>query len=134
MTLLSVSDLKVVFTRRGTAPFAAVDGVSFDVAEGRTVGLVGESGCGKSVTSLAIMRLLAKRGNEVSGSVEFEGTDLLRLPMREMRNRRGRDRGSGGGFLARDGLGDRGDRQARGDGKEKRQAACAGQDRHRRSL
>ena len=93
MTLLSVSDLKVVFTRRGTAPFAAVDGVSFDVAEGRTVGLVGESGCGKSVTSLAIMRLLAKRGNEVSGSVEFEGTDLLRLPMREMRNRRGRDLG-----------------------------------------
>ncbi|WP_111768393.1 ABC transporter ATP-binding protein [Nakamurella deserti] len=93
MALLSVSDLKVVFTRRGSAPFAAVDGVSFEVEEGRTVGLVGESGCGKSVTSLAIMRLLNKRGNEVSGSVAFEGTDLLRLSMGEMRDRRGRDLG-----------------------------------------
>ena len=93
MALLSVSDLKVVFTRRGSAPFTAVDGVSFDVEEGRTVGLVGESGCGKSVTSLAIMRLLNKRGNEVSGSVQFEGTDLLRLSMGEMRDRRGRDLG-----------------------------------------
>ncbi len=91
MALLSVSDLKVVFTKRGAAPFAAVDGVSFEVEQGRTVGLVGESGCGKSVTSLAIMRLLARRGNEVSGTVEFEGTDLLQLPIGEMRDRRGRD-------------------------------------------
>ena len=89
--LLSVEDLKVEFTRRGTAPFAAVDGVSFEVAAGSTVGLVGESGCGKSVTSLAIMRLLAKRGNRVSGSVRFEDDDLLALPLNDMRDRRGRD-------------------------------------------
>ncbi|WET79288.1 ABC transporter ATP-binding protein [Amycolatopsis sp. QT-25] len=93
MALLEVRDLKVVFQRRGEKPFTAVDEVSFDVEPGQTVGLVGESGCGKSVTSLAIMRLLAKRGNQVSGSVSFEGTDLLRLSDKEMRDRRGRDLG-----------------------------------------
>jgi peptide/nickel transport system ATP-binding protein len=91
MALLEVRDLKVVFNRKGARPFTAVDGVSFDVDPGQTVGLVGESGCGKSVTSLAIMRLLAKRGNTVSGSVSFEGTDLLSLSDKEMGNRRGRD-------------------------------------------
>ncbi|WP_410611785.1 ABC transporter ATP-binding protein [Amycolatopsis sp. lyj-109] len=93
MALLEVRDLKVDFVRRGERSFTAVDGVSFDVEPGQTVGLVGESGCGKSVTSLAIMRLLARRGNEVSGSVRFEGTDLLKLSDREMRDRRGRDLG-----------------------------------------
>ncbi len=93
MALLEVRDLTVNFTRRGERPFTAVNGVSFDVEPGQTVGLVGESGCGKSVTSLAIMRLLAKRGNEVTGSVRFEGTDLLRISDREMRDRRGRDLG-----------------------------------------
>ncbi|MGC7099359.1 ABC transporter ATP-binding protein [Amycolatopsis lurida] len=93
MALLEVRDLKVVFQRKGERPFTAVDGVSFDVEPGQTVGLVGESGCGKSVTSLAIMRLLAKRGNKVTGSVKFEGTDLLKLGEGEMRDRRGRDLG-----------------------------------------
>ncbi|QRP46486.1 ABC transporter ATP-binding protein [Amycolatopsis sp. FDAARGOS 1241] len=93
MALLEVRDLSVVFQRRGEKPFTAVDGVSFDVEPGQTVGLVGESGCGKSVTSLAIMRLLAKRGNKVSGAVSFEGTDLLKISDREMRDRRGRDLG-----------------------------------------
>src|SRR3954464_6174110 len=93
MALLEVRDLTVDFVRRGERSFTAVDGVSFDVEPGQTVGLVGESGCGKSVTSLAIMRLLAKRGNKVSGSVRFEGTDLLKLSDREMRDRRGRDLG-----------------------------------------
>ncbi|MDT8910816.1 ABC transporter ATP-binding protein [Amycolatopsis sp. PS_44_ISF1] len=93
MALLEVRDLKVVFQRRGEDPFTAVDGVTFDVEPGQTVGLVGESGCGKSVTSLAIMRLLAKRGNQVSGSVSFEGTDLMKISDREMRDRRGRDLG-----------------------------------------
>jgi peptide/nickel transport system ATP-binding protein len=93
MALLEVRDLKVDFVRRGEKSFTAVDGVSFDVEPGQTVGLVGESGCGKSVTSLAIMRLLAKRGNKVSGSVRFEGADLLKLSDREMRDRRGRDLG-----------------------------------------
>ncbi len=93
MTLLDVRDLSVVFTRRGEEPFAAVDGVSFSVEAGQTVGLVGESGCGKSVTSLAIMRLLPRRGNAVSGTVRFDGTDLLRLSDDKMRDRRGRDIG-----------------------------------------
>ncbi|SFW58145.1 ABC transporter ATP-binding protein [Amycolatopsis australiensis] len=93
MALLEVRDLTVQFVRRGEQPFTAVDNVSFDVEPGQTVGLVGESGCGKSVTSLAIMRLLAKRGNKVSGSVRFEGTDLLTLSDKDMRDRRGRDLG-----------------------------------------
>jgi peptide/nickel transport system ATP-binding protein len=89
--LLSVRDLSVTFGRRGEDPFAAVDGVSFEVAPGQTVGLVGESGCGKSVTSLAIMRLLPARGNRVRGEVDFDGVNLLRLSARAMRDRRGRD-------------------------------------------
>ncbi|HET6703602.1 ABC transporter ATP-binding protein [Amycolatopsis sp.] len=93
MALLEVRDLTVQFVRRGEQSFTAVDNVSFDVEPGQTVGLVGESGCGKSVTSLAIMRLLAKRGNKVSGSVRFEGTDLLKLSDKDMRDRRGRDLG-----------------------------------------
>ncbi|MBP2475319.1 peptide/nickel transport system ATP-binding protein [Crossiella equi] len=93
MALLEVRDLSVVFQRHGEEPFAAVDGVSFDVEPGQTVGLVGESGCGKSVTSLAIMGLLPKRGAKIGGSVKFEGTELLSLSDRQMRDRRGRDLG-----------------------------------------
>ena len=89
--LLSVRDLKVTFQRRGEEPFHAVDGVSFDVRPGQTVGLVGESGCGKSVTSLAIMGLLPRRGNRISGTVDFDGTDLLSLSDTQMRDRRGKD-------------------------------------------
>ncbi|MCU1652385.1 MAG: dipeptide/oligopeptide/nickel transporter ATP-binding protein, partial [Pseudonocardia sp.] len=72
--LLRVRDLRVTFggtgrRRRGRTPeTVAVDGVSFDVSPGQVVGLVGESGCGKSVTSLAIMGLLPKRGVRVTGS------------------------------------------------------------------
>ena len=93
MPLLDVQDLSVVFARRGERPFTAVDRISFAVEPGQTVGLVGESGCGKSVTSLAIMRLLPRRGNTVSGRVSFEGVDLLRLSDADMRDRRGRDVG-----------------------------------------
>jgi peptide/nickel transport system ATP-binding protein len=89
--LLSVRDLRVTFTRQGEKPFKAVDGVTFDVRPGQTVGLVGESGCGKSVTSLAIMGLLPKRGNKVEGEATFEGTNLLALDEKAMRERRGRD-------------------------------------------
>ena len=93
MPLLDVRDLSVVFQRKGTRPVTAVDGVSFTVEPGQTVGLVGESGCGKSVTSLAIMGLLPRRGNAVSGEVEFSGVDLLALSRDEMRDWRGRDIG-----------------------------------------
>src|SRR5690349_5952180 len=87
--LLSVRDLRVTFQRQGEEEFHAVDGVSFDVRPGQTVGLVGESGCGKSVTSLAIMGLLPGRGNRVSGSAIFDGEDLLTLSPAAMRDRRG---------------------------------------------
>ncbi|MGH3730697.1 MAG: ABC transporter ATP-binding protein [Micromonosporaceae bacterium] len=93
MALLEVRDLTVVFKRRGTEPFTAVDGVSFTVDAGQTVGLVGESGCGKSVTSLAIMGLLPRRGVEVTGEVRFDDVDLLSLRPEEMRDRRGSDIG-----------------------------------------
>ncbi|GAB3068655.1 ABC transporter ATP-binding protein [Phycicoccus sp. Root101] len=91
--LLSVRDLTVTFTRQGEKPFVAVDGVSFDVRPGQTVGLVGESGCGKSVTSLAIMGLLPQRGVRVEGEVLYGGTNLLTQSKEQMRDRRGRDLG-----------------------------------------
>jgi len=91
MTLLSVRDLAVRFqTREGTV--YAVNGVSFDLDPGETLGLVGESGCGKSVTNLAIMRLLPKPAGRVeSGQVLLEGLDLLLVDESEMREVRGRD-------------------------------------------
>jgi len=92
-SLLEVRDLRVAFARRGGPETVAVDGIDFDVAPGQVVGLVGESGCGKSVTSLAVMRLLPGRGVRVSGSVRFDGTDLLALSESEMRELRGRDLG-----------------------------------------
>jgi len=91
LALLDVHDLHVVFTRKGRRDVRAVDGVSFSVEPGQTVGLVGESGCGKSVTSLAVMGLLSKRGNWVSGSVLFDGEELLRKSPDQLRDMRGRD-------------------------------------------
>ncbi len=87
--LLQVRNLRVTFPRRGEPETVAVDGVSFDVASGQVVGLVGESGCGKSVTSLALMRLLPGRDVRVTGNVIFDGTDLLGLPEPRMRELRG---------------------------------------------
>ena len=87
--LLEVRDLTTCFkTERGE--FAAVDGVSFTLEAGRTLGIVGESGCGKSVTSLSIMGLLPKgQGRVASGSILFNGTDLAMLSPAAMRNLRG---------------------------------------------
>ncbi len=87
--LLEVENLNVTFGRKGTKKVRAVDGLSFTVAPGETVGLVGESGCGKSVTSLAIMGLLPSRGVTVSGEVRLEGRSLLGLPQRQLRDMRG---------------------------------------------
>jgi peptide/nickel transport system ATP-binding protein len=89
--LLEVRDLRVVFRRRGKPDRVAVDGVSFDVPRGQIVGLVGESGCGKSATAMAVMRRLPRHGVRVSGSVTLDGVDLLRLSAAGMRERRGRD-------------------------------------------
>jgi peptide/nickel transport system ATP-binding protein len=92
MPLLDVEDLSVTFARRGQRTVHAVDGVSFTVDAGEVVGLVGESGCGKSVTSLAIMGLLPRQhGVRVRGRAVFDGSDLLRLDARSMRDVRGRD-------------------------------------------
>jgi oligopeptide/dipeptide ABC transporter ATP-binding protein len=88
--LLSVDDLHVRFwTRRGTVH--AVNGISFDIAPGETLGIVGESGCGKSVTSLAILGLLARNGRVESGTAVFQGTDLIRQNDRALRRIRGRE-------------------------------------------
>src|ERR687894_108511 len=87
--LLDVKDLRVVFPGTDGRRTLAVDGVSFSVERGRTLGIVGESGCGKSVTSLAIMGLLPKGGAEVSGEIRFEGRNLLAEPERAMRALRG---------------------------------------------
>ncbi|HET9455711.1 MAG TPA: ABC transporter ATP-binding protein, partial [Candidatus Limnocylindrales bacterium] len=91
MPLLAVRDLVVRFrTHEGT--IHAVNGVSFDLEPGETLGLVGESGCGKSVTNLAIMRLLPKPAGRIEGgSVLFDGLDLVHLPESDMRELRGRD-------------------------------------------
>lgn len=87
-TLLDVRDLRTYFfTEDGVVK--AVDGVSFQVRRGEVLGLVGESGCGKSVTSLSIMRLIAPPGRILSGEVLFDGVDLLRLPEPEMVRLRG---------------------------------------------
>jgi len=88
--LLLVEDLRVEFwTRRGTVH--AVNGISFDIAAGETLGIVGESGCGKSVTSLALLGLLARAGRVTSGTARFGGRDLLKLSDRELRRVRGKE-------------------------------------------
>ncbi len=86
--LLEVTDLTTEF-RTNFATFRAVDGISFAIPQGKTVGLVGESGCGKSVTALSILRLVAEPGRIVGGEVRYGGRDLLALPEGEMRRIRG---------------------------------------------
>ena len=86
--ILSVEDLRThFFTRDGVV--RAVDGVSYAVAEGETLGVVGESGCGKSVTALSILRLVPPPGRIVGGTIRYEGKDLLQASEAEMRELRG---------------------------------------------
>ena len=88
--VLEVDNLRThFFTNDGVVK--AVDGVTFTVRAGETLGLVGESGCGKSITSLSIMRLLTRPGRTVAGQIRFKGTNLLELPEEEMRRLRGND-------------------------------------------
>jgi len=88
--LLQVDGLRVQFwTSRGTVH--AVNGISFEIGEGETLGIVGESGCGKSVTSLALLGILPRAGQAVAGSAMFEGRDLLKMSDKELRNIRGKD-------------------------------------------
>ncbi|QNP65425.1 ABC transporter ATP-binding protein [Streptomyces genisteinicus] len=89
MALLSVDELSVTFTAKGRKDSTAVDGVSFDVDQGQVVGLVGESGCGKSVTSLALMGLLPGKGVRIGGRALFDGADLLSMSPAKRRDLRG---------------------------------------------
>ena len=86
--LLAIRDLRVSFaTARG--PARAVDGIELTIGAGETVGLVGESGCGKSVTALSILRLIDRPGRIEGGTIEFGGRDILTLPESDIRAIRG---------------------------------------------
>ena len=90
MALLEVRDLQTHF-RTPDGINRAVDGVSFDVEAGQTLAVVGESGCGKSVTAMSILRLIPEPPGKIAGSITFQGRDLLRLSDAEMRKIRGDD-------------------------------------------
>jgi len=86
--VVSVRELQTTFhTRAG--PVRAVDGISYDIGKGRTLGIVGESGCGKSVTSYSVMRLIEPPGEITGGAVLLHGEDLLSLPEERMQDYRG---------------------------------------------
>ena len=90
-SLLSIRNLKTHFYTAGRT-VRALDGVSFDIEEGGVFGLVGETGCGKSVTALSVLRLIPQPpGKIVEGQIHFRGKDLLGLPEEEMRSVRGRE-------------------------------------------
>src|ERR1700738_864049 len=90
MALLEVQNLQTHF-RTPEGINRAVDGVSFQVDEGETLAIVGESGCGKSVTAMSLMRLIPEPPGKIAGSVRFQAKDLLQLSEREMRAIRGND-------------------------------------------
>jgi peptide/nickel transport system ATP-binding protein/oligopeptide transport system ATP-binding protein len=87
--LLSIEGLRTVF-RSSNGDVAAVDGVDLSIARGKTLGIVGESGCGKSVLSLSVMRLVPPPGRIATGRIVFDGNDLLGMPAAQMRAIRGR--------------------------------------------
>jgi oligopeptide transport system ATP-binding protein len=92
MALLEVNDLHTYFkTRAGEV--RAVDGISFDVEAGTMLGIVGESGCGKSVTMLSLMGLILPPGRVVQGSAMFQGRDLLKLSQKQLEDVRGHEIG-----------------------------------------
>src|SRR2546423_6118252 len=88
MALLEVNDLKTYF-QTDDGIVKAVDGVSFSVEKGKTLGIVGESGCGKSVTCLSIMGLNPKKTAIISGQALFQGEDLLTMNPKRLRDIRG---------------------------------------------
>ncbi len=86
--VVSVRNLQTTFHTR-VGPVRAVDGISYDIGKGRTLGLVGESGCGKSVASYSLMRLIEPPGEITAGEVLLHGEDILRLPDAQMEGYRG---------------------------------------------
>jgi oligopeptide/dipeptide ABC transporter ATP-binding protein len=88
--VLEVKDLQThFFTDKGVVK--AVDGVTFDLVEGKTLGVVGESGCGKSITAMSVLRLIDKNGGIVGGSVMYDGRDISKIPLDDMMKIRGND-------------------------------------------
>ena len=88
--VLEVKNLKTHFnTDKGVVK--AVDGVTFDLTEGKILGVVGESGCGKSITAMSVMRLIDRNGSIVDGTIMYDGRDLAKIKMDEMRKIRGND-------------------------------------------
>jgi peptide/nickel transport system ATP-binding protein len=90
MALLEIEDLQTHF-RTQDGVNRAVDGISFHVNEGETLAVVGESGCGKSVTAMSILRLVPEPPAKIAGSIRFQGKQLLKFSEREMRSIRGND-------------------------------------------
>jgi oligopeptide transport system ATP-binding protein len=90
--LLSVEDLRVQFWTGGGTVYA-VNGISFEIAPGETLGIVGESGCGKSVSALSLLGLLPRAGRVKGGTARFDDRDLLQLKDRELRKLRGKEIG-----------------------------------------
>ena len=88
MALLEVENLQLHFRGRDGVN-RAVDGLSFHVDEGETLAIVGESGCGKSVTSMSVLRLIPPRAGRIAGAVRFQGRDLLGASPRELQRKRG---------------------------------------------
>lgn len=88
--LLEVKDLKTYFDLKHSV-MKSVDGVSFDIYEGETFGLVGESGCGKSQTCRSILKLIKKPGKIVGGQILYKGKDIIKMNQREMQKIRGRE-------------------------------------------
>ena len=89
--LLEVTNLTTEFTSPDGLPLRAVEGLSFSLARGQALGVVGESGCGKTTAMLSLLRLLPAGGRVVAGEVLFDGVDLLRISPAELRERRWRD-------------------------------------------
>ena len=90
MALLEIEQLQTHF-RTQDGVNRAVDGISFHVNEGETLAVVGESGCGKSVTAMSILRLVPEPPAKIAGSIRFQGKDLLKFSEREMRSIRGNE-------------------------------------------
>ena len=89
--LLSVNNLATHFHAGSGKIARAVDGVSFDLNQGKTLALVGESGCGKTQTAFSIIRLIAENGYHPTGEIQFQEKNLLNLDSEEMQNLRGND-------------------------------------------